>query len=357
MERFFSVLWNVQHTIHLQYSCRRSVKLVALRPLCTKIPKNTSTVIKATESQNTDYMDWLNLSHLSYEDENTTESVELLEKDNKINLRWDPASGQFSLTQGSQLERATEIVRDLAETNPDSVAIIWRKDNPASEEMVTYGQLNQMIEHVVDILEENDDKQAKKLSSNSESGTLIFLPVSILAVAVMLACASLQRPHSLVFAGFSSPALASLMESGQVGCIITSDHWPRLAKTLEGVMKEWPDIRTINLDVNCGIVSPSLVDQVNSEEYSLELSGNYGEDLSPLFALYTGGETSVIAGLKEEAGYYQVTSNVGLTAVEPLPEGDHGDGALCETPEQKFKEGKKKNTYRLAYINSMLAPK
>ena len=30
------------------------------------------------------------------------------------------------------------------------------------------------------------------------------------------------------------------------------------------------------------------------------------DDSEPLFALYSGGDTSVLAGLGEEAGYYQV---------------------------------------------------
>lgn len=343
----------------MQLYCRRRVKLVNLRSLCTQIPQNPPTLVITTERTDTNNMDWLNLSPLSYQEDETNESVEVVPDDthNKVNLRWDPSSGQFSWTQGSQLERAAEIVRELAETNPDSVAIIWRKDQPVSEDMVTYSQLNHMIKHIVDILDEKDEKMSDKRRQNTETVILIYLPVSILAVAVMMACASIQQRHSLVFEGFSSLALSSLMESSQVGCIITSDNWPILTRTLESVVTNWPDIRTINLDVNCGFVSPSIVDQVNPDEFSLELSGNYGEDLSPLFALYTGGETSVIAGLKEEAGYYQVTSNVGLTGAEPLSPGGEGEGALYKTPEQKFKEGKKKNTYRLDYINRMLEQK
>jgi len=352
MERFVSVLWNLQKSINISNYSRNTLNNARSRPFCTKIPEKALGVIKTTD-ENT--MDWLNLSHLSYEEETSNNSVEVLSKDDdgRINVRWDPTSGQFSFAQGSQLERAAEIVTELAETNPDRVAIIWRKDNPASEEMVTYRELKHMIEHVVKILEKEEDQQARKVPKNTTSGTLIYLPVSIVAVAAMLACVSLQRKHSLVFAGFSTTALSSLMETGQVECIITSDYWPGLTTTLNSVMKNWPDIETKNIDISCGVTSPSSVD--SSDTFSLELTEDK-EDLSPLFALYTGGDTSVIAGLNEEAGYYQVTSNVGLTEVESLPHADEAaaDGALCKTQEEVFKEGKRTNKYRLDYIKRFL---
>eukprot|EP00092_Neocalanus_flemingeri_P026913 GFUD01029173.1.p1 GENE.GFUD01029173.1~~GFUD01029173.1.p1 ORF type:complete len:363 (-),score=96.39 GFUD01029173.1:4-1092(-) len=360
MERFFSMLWNSPHSINLwHHYYRRSGKLIRLRSLCTHIPQETPTLPITPERTDQDHMDWLNLSHLSLQMDEKDDSVSLATDNHqsKMSLRWDPDSGQFSLTQGSQLETAAQIVRELAQTNPDSVAIIWRKDQPMSEEMATYSQLNHMIEHIVNIIDEKDDNSADKTTNNLEPVTLIYLPVSILAVAAMLACASIQHRHSLVFAGFSSDALSSLMESGQVECVISSDHWPQLTRTLHTAVTNWPQIRTINLDVDCGFVSPCIVDQVNADEFNLELSGMEGEDLSPLFALYTGGETSVIAGLKEEAGYYQVTSNVGLTPVDTLPPCGGSEGALYRTPEQEFKEGKKKNTYRLDYINKMLPGK
>jgi len=322
-----------------------------LRSFCSLIPPETPTIF-SNKIMNED-MDWLNLSHISFPMNEKDESVTVVseDKNSRMNIRWDPDSGQFSLTQGSQLEQASLIVRELAVTNPDSVAIIWRKDQQASEEMATYSQLNHMMNHIQEIIDE-------KPSKDSDAVTLVYLPVSIIAVAAMLACTSIQQRHSLVFAGFSSSALSSLMETGQVGTVISSDYWPVLTNTLHTVVGRWPQIRTINLDVNCGVVLPRTVENLNTDEFNLELTESYGEDLSPLFALYTGGETSVIAGLKEEAGYYQVTSNVGISGVEKLsPPCPNGEAVPFQTPEQNFKERKRQNTYRLDYIDKMLQDK
>ena len=43
----------------------------------------------------------------------------------------------------------------------------------------------------------------------------IYLPVMPLAVAAMLACARIGAVHSVVFAGFSSEALASRINDGK----------------------------------------------------------------------------------------------------------------------------------------------
>ena len=43
---------------------------------------------------------------------------------------------------------------------------------------------------------------------------VVYMPVSPIAVAVMLACARIGAPHSVVFAGFGAEALASRIRDG-----------------------------------------------------------------------------------------------------------------------------------------------
>ena len=56
------------------------------------------------------------------------------------------------------------------------------------------------------------------LSSGVKKGdrVVIYMPVSPIAVAAMLACARIGAPHSVVFAGFSSEALASRIQDGML---------------------------------------------------------------------------------------------------------------------------------------------
>ena len=44
---------------------------------------------------------------------------------------------------------------------------------------------------------------------------VIYMPVSPLAVAAMLACSRIGALHSVVFAGFSAEALASRIQDGR----------------------------------------------------------------------------------------------------------------------------------------------
>ena len=47
----------------------------------------------------------------------------------------------------------------------------------------------------------------------------VYLPVSPIAVATMLACARIGAVHSVVFAGFSAQALASRIRDGSSNCL------------------------------------------------------------------------------------------------------------------------------------------
>ena len=224
----------------------------------------------------------------------TSEALHL-EEHPDIHLRWDPNSGQFSYSQDVLLQKAALIVREKAQTNPDCVAVIWRRDKPLSEEMVSFSQLSKMIEYVAGALNPGEE--------NSSPGiTVIYLPVSILAVASLLACAFLEYPHTLILEGFSQNILTTVLNKKEVICLATSEYWPQLAKTLEVAHSTTKrrSLKIVNLDPSCGLTCPVLKDVEPQDE-----------ELDPLFALYTGGETSVIAGLGEVSGYYQVTSNIG----------------------------------------------
>merc|ERR1711915_1072814 len=205
-------------------------------------------------------------------------------------------------SQDVVLQKAATIVKEKAQTNPDYVAVIWRRDNPLSEEMVSFSQLSKMIGYVAEALDSAEEHSSPGI-------TVLYLPVSILAVASLLACASMNYPHTLILEGFSQNILTTILNKNKVSCLATSDYWPQLARTLEVAQSttKTPNLKTVNLDPSCGLTCPVLKDVEPQDE-----------ELDPLFALYTGGETSVIAGLGEVSGYYQVTSNIGKPACHAI---------------------------------------
>merc|ERR1712130_51961 len=118
------------------------------------------------------------------------------------------------------------------------------------------------------------------------SGPLtIFLPVSLRCLASLLACSATQIPHHLFIAGVCSNRRRDIdiKETKSIGIITTSSLLENLNLT---------DSQTLHLE----------------EEDILKWSQSEDNDLSPLFVLYSGGETSMIAGMGEETGYYQVAS-------------------------------------------------
>ena len=63
-----------------------------------------------------------------------------------------------------------------------------------------------MMNRIGNVLREHGVKKGDRV--------VVYMPVSPMSVAVMLACARIGAPHSVVFAGFGSDALASRIRDG-----------------------------------------------------------------------------------------------------------------------------------------------
>ena len=89
-----------------------------------------------------------------------------------------------------------------AETTPDRTALIWEKDEPGQEVKVSYSQLSDMTNRLANCLKRHGGVTKGDVVA-------IYMPVSPLAVAAMLACARIGAVHNVIFAGFSSEAIAT----------------------------------------------------------------------------------------------------------------------------------------------------
>ena len=191
--------------------------------------------------------------------------------------------------------------------------------------------------------------------------TVVLLPVSVTAVASILALA--RARHCLVSTEFSAAALQELLATNMVGCLVTSHtHLPALLPLLQQ-----PDL-----------CQPRVVCLEDSEVDVV--SGLDDLHVDPMFALYTGGPSSLIAGMKrfipvlfvdlltsssvfvgtrEMSGYYQVTSNV-----QPNTGANDDDHHIVPVEdeetvednevERNFKKGKETNSFRLNHIRDIL---
>ena len=67
-----------------------------------------------------------------------------------------------------------------ARVNPDKVALIWEKDEPGQEVKVSYKELSAMTNKLANLLKSQGIKKGDIVA--------IYMPVSPMAVAAMLAC-------------------------------------------------------------------------------------------------------------------------------------------------------------------------
>uniref|UniRef100_A0A8B9PVN1 acetate--CoA ligase n=1 Tax=Apteryx owenii TaxID=8824 RepID=A0A8B9PVN1_APTOW len=127
--------------------------------------------------------------------------------------------------------------------SPDRVALIWERDEPGSAVHVTYRELLDMTCRLANTLKKYGIQKGDKVA--------IYMSVSPLSVAAMLACARIGAVHTVVFAGFSAESLAGrIMDSG-CKAVITYNQGVRggriieLKTTVDKAVKNCPSIKHV----------------------------------------------------------------------------------------------------------------
>uniref|UniRef100_A0A674NQC2 acetate--CoA ligase n=1 Tax=Takifugu rubripes TaxID=31033 RepID=A0A674NQC2_TAKRU len=193
------------------------------------------------------------------------------------------SSGKISWFQGGKLNVSVNCLDVHVEKHPDRVALIWEKDEPGTEEKVTYRELLETTCRLANTLKSHGIKKGDTVA--------IYMPVSPLAVAALLACARIGAVHTVVFAGFSSEALAGRIQDAKCKAVITCNEGVRggrlipLKATVDAALKSCPTVRHV----------------------FRWMSPWRSEDL--LFLLYTSGSTGKPKGIVHtQAGYLLYTS-------------------------------------------------
>ena len=124
------------------------------------------------------------------------------------------------------------IDRHLAKRG-DKTAIIFEPNDPSeAAQHISYNELYVRVSKMANVLRDQGIKKGDRVC--------IYLPmIPELAVAV-LACARIGAIHSVVFAGFSSSAVASRINDSECKMVITSDGSYRGNKSidLKGIVDE-----------------------------------------------------------------------------------------------------------------------
>uniref|UniRef100_A0A8C1Z986 Propionate--CoA ligase n=1 Tax=Cyprinus carpio TaxID=7962 RepID=A0A8C1Z986_CYPCA len=155
----------------------------------------------------------------------------------------DLSSGKINWFLGGQLNVSENCLDVHVAKDPDRVALIWEKDEPGTEERITYRELLEMTCRLANTLKSYGVQRGERVA--------IYMPVSPMAVAAMMACARIGAVHNVVFAGFSSEALAGRIQDAQCKFVITCNQGVRggrifdLKSTVDKAVKSCPSIQHV----------------------------------------------------------------------------------------------------------------
>ena len=228
---------------------------------------------------------------------------------NKV-LKWDFSKPEVKWFEGAQLNITENCIDRHLGTRGNKTAILFEPNNPNEPaEHITYKQLFERVNQFANVLKENGIQKGDRVC--------IYVPmIPELAIAT-LACARIGAIHSVVFAGFSSTALATRINDADCKMVITADGSFRGAKTidLKGIVDEALEscncvetvlvAKRINSDINMKEGRDKWL-QPLLDEASTECVAETMNAEDPLFILYTSGSTGKPKGMVHTTAGYMV---------------------------------------------------
>ncbi|MFD1553444.1 acetate--CoA ligase [Putridiphycobacter roseus] len=227
-------------------------------------------------------------------------------------MTWDKAKSKVTWFEGAQLNITENCIDRHLISKGNQTAILFEPnstDEPAQH--ITYHQLHERVNQMANVLKAKGVQKGDRVC--------IYLPMIPELAIALLACARIGAIHSVVFAGFSSTALASRINDSDCKLVITSDGSYRGSKTidLKGIVDEALS--------NCACVEKVLVvKRIHTEipmqagrdewiqplldEASMVCAPTIMEAEDPLFILYTSGSTGKPKGMVHTTAGYMVNS-------------------------------------------------
>ena len=225
-------------------------------------------------------------------------------------LKYSMKDAHFSWFEGGKTNITVNCLDRHLESKGNTTAFIFEPNNPdESSERITYKDLYSRVCKLANVLRKQGIKKGDRVC--------IYLPMIPELVLSVLACARIGAIHSVVFAGFSSGALASRIDDCTAKLVITSDGAYRgnkiidLKSIVDEALTSCPSVEKVIVAERTSHAVKLIENRdflLNSElklvEETCEPELMDAED--PLFILYTSGSTGKPKGMMHTTGGYMV---------------------------------------------------
>ena len=225
-------------------------------------------------------------------------------------LSWDFEKPEVKWFEGAQLNISENCIDRHLYTRADKTAIIFEPNDPSEPaQHITYSEMHAEVNKMANVLKAQGVKKGDRVC--------IYLPMIPELAYTVLACARIGAIHSVVFAGFSSTALATRINDCDASVVVTSDGSYRgnksidLKKIVDQALEECPQVNTVLVAerTKTEVTMVEGRDQwlapltaAASDECPVEIMD--AED--PLFILYTSGSTGKPKGMVHSSAGYMV---------------------------------------------------
>ena len=235
-----------------------------------------------------------------------------------LNVKW---------FEGGKLNITENILDRHLFTKGNEAAILWEPNDPEeATRKISFFELYEMVCQMSNALVRQGVKKGDRV--------IIYMPMVPEAAVAMLACARIGAVHSVVFAGFSSTALANRIDDCSAKAVLTSDGNFRGTKQIpvKAVVDEALEKATV--EVQKVIVLNRTGGEVIMKEGRDIWWNNAVEGLpktheavtmdseDELFILYTSGSTGKPKGVVHTCGGYMVYAHYSFENVFQYTQGD-----------------------------------
>lgn len=241
-------------------------------------------------------------------------------------LEWEFATPTVKWFQGGRLNITENCLDRHLKKHGEDIALLWEPNDPKEQEVrLTYKELHSEVCRFANVLKAKGVKKGDRVA--------VYMPMIPELTIGVLACARIGAVHSVVFAGFSSNALADRINDSRCVCVLTSDGMYRGEKSLS--VKATVDEAL----KHCTSVESVIVVRRDGREVTMvegrdhwyhEALAEVGTDCPAepmdaedmLFILYTSGSTGKPKGVVHTCGGYMVYAGYSFKNVFQYERGD-----------------------------------